>query len=128
MRSLYLLLIFLPISHGELNHRPVDEEEIEHVVHVSYRGKRTEVSMDILNEIHQNSDILETTLITRCAPYETCEDKVELWSGNLQSLRVLYQYGVYNWELNAAGSGFNTPFGSTGVREYRQKLTRKEKT
>ena len=119
-------MIFLPISHGELNHMPVDEEEIEHVVHVSYGGKRTEVSMDILNEIHQNSDILETTLITRCAPYETCEDKVEHWSSDLRSLKVLYQYGVYNWQLNAAGSGFTTPFGSTGAREYRQKQVREK--
>ena len=63
------------------------------MVQVSYLGKRTEVSEEILDEIHQNSEILEISLITTCPQYKRCEDQVELWSNKLRNIRVLNQYG-----------------------------------
>ena len=123
MRSLFLLMILFHKSHGgELNHVPVVEGKTNHVVEVSWSGKRAEVSLELLEKIHQNSGNRVITLITECVSYQTCEDQVELWSNRLLNLKRLNQYGVGKWQLKP--EGFSGPFGSTGIRKYREKFTR----
>ena len=104
-----LLMAFVTNTCGLWNYEPS--------VKVSYPGQRTVVSMELLEKIHQNPQILEITLMSTCGYYQTCEDQVELWSNKLRNLKA-----VNKWQLTQ--SGFRGPFGDSGSWQYRQKLSR----